>query len=258
MGIHYAGFFDAPGAANTYAAVFNRGDVVANEAGESFDFRVESNNKNGMFFVDGTNDRVGIGTDAPGAALHLIDDNSSGRIALIENQNTGNGADALAIRTGPASNPTAANQFIAFRDNSGGLVGSVTGDGSGGINFNTTSDRRLKMNIEDFQNALEMVNKIKTREYERKSKPGEKEIGFIAQELFEVYPEIVSGTPDQPVEDPMTVDYGKLTPVLVAAIQELAKENDQLKNQLHAQSEMMTDLSQKINQLTIIQAQNGK
>lgn len=36
------------------------------------DFRVESNANNNMFFVDGGNNRVGIGTGAPSEALHVI------------------------------------------------------------------------------------------------------------------------------------------------------------------------------------------
>lgn len=243
-GIHYAGWFDAAGNTNNYAAVFNRGDVVANEIGGNYDFRVESNNENGMLMIDGTNDRVGVGTDAPDATLHMMDDDAAGRIALIENINTGNNADALAIKLGPTANPTSTNAYIAFRDGDNTVIGSITGDGSGGTNFNTTSDRRLKMNIQDYKGALSMVNKIQPRIYERISNPGHEEIGFIAQELYEVLPQVVSGTPDQAIEDPMSVDYGKLTPVLIAAIQELSEQNELLKKQLESQGKLIEALLQ--------------
>ncbi len=241
-GLHYAGWFDAAGSTNNYAAVFNRGDVVANEVGGTFDFRVESNNENGMFFVDGTNDRVGVGTDAPAVTLHINDDDSSGRIVLIENVNTSNNADALAIKIGPNANPTTSNAYIAFRDGDNSVIGSITGNGGGGTNYNTTSDRRLKKNIQDFDGGLELVNKIQSRIYERVSNPGHEEIGFIAQELYEILPQIVSGNPDQSINAPMSVDYGKLTPVLVAAIQELSLQNELLKTEIERQSSLLQSI----------------
>ena len=39
--------------------------VVINEDSADIDFRVESNNNANMLFVDGGNDRVGIGTNSP-------------------------------------------------------------------------------------------------------------------------------------------------------------------------------------------------
>ena len=44
---------------------------VFNESGADVDFRVESDNNVNMIFVDGGNDRVGIGTSAPGAHLDV-------------------------------------------------------------------------------------------------------------------------------------------------------------------------------------------
>ena len=44
---------------------------VFNESGADVDFRVESDNNVNMIFVDGGNDRVGIGTSAPGALLDV-------------------------------------------------------------------------------------------------------------------------------------------------------------------------------------------
>ena len=46
--------------------------VVINEDSDALDFRVESNSDANMLFVDGTNNRVGIGTDTP-ASLFDVD-----------------------------------------------------------------------------------------------------------------------------------------------------------------------------------------
>ncbi len=63
--------------------------------------------------------------------------------------------------------------------------------------------------------------------------PDKQQIGFIAQDLLEVAPQIVS----QGNDGTYSVDYGKLTPLLVEAIKEvgqrvetLEKEVDQTKN----------------------------
>jgi hypothetical protein len=44
---------------------FGIGDVVINDSSANMDFRVESNTDANMLFVDGGNNRVGIGTNAP-------------------------------------------------------------------------------------------------------------------------------------------------------------------------------------------------
>ena len=64
------------------------GNFVFNELSNDVDFRVESNNNANMLFVDAGNDRVGIGTNAPGSALHVSV--SSPRISLTD---TDTGAD---------------------------------------------------------------------------------------------------------------------------------------------------------------------
>jgi prepilin-type processing-associated H-X9-DG protein len=46
-------------------------DVVFNEGSEDIDFRVESNGNANMLFVDGGNDRVGIGTNSPAVELDI-------------------------------------------------------------------------------------------------------------------------------------------------------------------------------------------
>lgn len=184
-------------------------------------------------FVEGSTDRIRLGTNTPVASVHLLTDDASGRIFQIENENTGTNADGLAIKLGPISNPTTNNAFVPFRDNGNNVVGSITGDGAGGVNYNTSSDARLKQNIKPLENALDILQKVEIKKYERKLNPGVEEIGYIAQQLYEVYPAIVSGSPDDPVDEPMSVDYGKITPLLIAAIQ----EQQQLIKELRAEIE---------------------
>ena len=46
--------------------------VILNEGSIDVDFRVESNGNANMLFVDGGNDRVGIGTASPSTVLSVM------------------------------------------------------------------------------------------------------------------------------------------------------------------------------------------
>lgn len=90
------------------------------------------------------------------------------------------------------------------------FVGSVTA-----TSFPTSSDARLKTNIVPFAEALSAVLKLRPVRYALKS-DGKPSLGFIAQEVERVVPEVVSYSND----GMRAVDYGKLTAVLAGAVQE--------------------------------------
>jgi hypothetical protein len=52
-------------------AEFGTGAIVFNEDGASFDFRVEGDTNANLFFVDGSADSIGIGTNEPGTLLEM-------------------------------------------------------------------------------------------------------------------------------------------------------------------------------------------
>jgi hypothetical protein len=139
----------------------------------------------------------------------------------VVNSYNGTAADGIRITIGSTTVvPGSGNYFLDFRGNYGGARGRVSGTATG-VSYVTTSDERLKQNIEDLTGALDMLKSIKPRTFEFKLTPGERYIGFIAQELDDVLPEIVNGNPDDDVEEePMMVDYGRITPLLTAAIKE--------------------------------------
>jgi hypothetical protein len=66
----------------------NSGNHIFNEGSQDCDFRVESNGNANMLFVDGGNDRVGIGTASPSRTLSVFD---STPIVALYNSTTGTG-----------------------------------------------------------------------------------------------------------------------------------------------------------------------
>jgi len=106
-------------------------------------------------------------------------------------------------------------------------------DGSNNINkvraaaFVTYSDERLKTDVVEMNNALKTINSIKAVNFTWK-KDGTQDFGFLAQDLKKVIPQAVHGNED----GLLGVDYGRLTSVLVKAIQEQSAQIDALKKKI--------------------------
>ena len=107
------------------------------------------------------------------------------------------------------------------------------GNGSAGTNainkirasaFVTFSDERLKSDVTPMKGALSAVNSMKPVDFTWKS-DGSRDFGFIAQNIKSVVPRAVHG--DE--EGLYGVDYGRLTSILVSAIQEQTLEIEALK-----------------------------
>ncbi|ADR21400.1 hypothetical protein MATR_09710 [Marivirga tractuosa] len=113
-----------------------------------------------------------------------------------------------------------------------------------------SSDRRLKKNISTLENSLANTLRLRGTTYYWKNENSstERQIGLIAQEVEEVYPEFVHTD----AEGKKSVNYSQMTAVLIEAIKELnakvvelEKENDTLTSALNETME----LSKKIDKL---------
>lgn len=166
-----------------------------------------------------------------------VEDTSVGFVATINNLSTSSVADGLQIEIGTGA-ANVNNFMIEFRD-AGGNIGEVAGNGTG-VNYSTTSDQRLKRNIRSAENwGLQKLGEIQVREWEwiKNSEPG---LGFIAQELLPIWPHAVNNPEERnrglAESDPeyryMSVDYSKLTPLLVKAVQELSAKVQTLETEL--------------------------
>jgi hypothetical protein len=106
------------------------------------------------------------------------------------------------------------------------------------IAFSTTvSDERLKDNIITIDSALDKVEALRGVSYtwNEGNRKGKSEIGVIAQEVEKVFPDIVHDKKLPFVNDKeyKTVDYEKLTAVLIEAVKELSQEVKELKKQIN-------------------------
>ena len=290
------------------------GAVTINDNSADVDTRIESNGNANMFFVDGGNDRIGIGTATPdytvelegvgsdhvtptlaltnsqaggyGSSLVFVsersDDNSHNVAARIQTQgaaawnsdaNTGSSlifstvrADTLTEacrmttegdfyiaatavqgaggctfdvesrgvnQTFNQSSHADNNEFITFR-NSGTQIGSITAPNSSTTAYNTSSDYRLKENVDYSWDATTRLKQLKPARFNWIADSSNTlQDGFLAHEVSSIVPESVGGDKDatetytddngdeQTRIKPQQMDLAKLVPLLVKTIQEL-------------------------------------
>jgi hypothetical protein len=107
--------------------------------------------------------------------------------------------------------------------------------------FSVTSDERLKTNVQQVEGALDKLEQISGLTFEWAEAdsphtlggvPGQSSIGVVAQEVEEVFPEVV--TTYDPDQDYKAVDYSGLTSVLIEAVKELKAQNEALRSRIEA------------------------
>ncbi|HFG7647162.1 TPA: tail fiber domain-containing protein [Salmonella enterica subsp. enterica serovar Javiana] len=103
------------------------------------------------------------------------------------------------------------------------------------------SDRRLKINVEDYtENATDLVNKLTVKTYDKVKSLKDREvigheIGIIAQDLQEILPEAVStskiGNPDEP-DEVLTISNSAVSALLIKAVQEMTAKMDAMSKEI--------------------------
>jgi Chaperone of endosialidase len=208
---------------------------------------------------------VGMGLSTPQVPLHV-----NGQVYVAGSGVTGSFYNATANQDGVQIDPgwmaIQRNQFWCLylskpagaADGSleaftvaNSMVGQIQTSG-GSVSYLTTSDERLKENIRPSGKGLNEVMKIQVRDYNFKSKPGESESGFIAQQLYTVLPDVVKRGGEDPAKEPWSVDYGRVTPLLTKAMQEQQVEIEILKKQikaLKAENAKLTAIVSKVESL---------
>lgn len=210
---------------------------------------------------------VGIGTSAPGSLLTVgradgtipaeialnpaATSNEGGQISLRKSL-TGSTVDWTIDQYGTLSSNARLRIFSGVTETNGI---AILENGNVGIGINApttklyvngditansiagTSDLRYKTNVRSITSPLEKVKSLRGVyfNWDQKSFPDKNfsdntELGFIAQEVEKVLPEVVSK--DKTPEEYRSVKYDKVVALLVEAIKEQQKQIDSLKSQV--------------------------
>jgi len=221
----------------------------------------------GNDMYNGNTGNVGIGTTAAIEPFHVVSDRvlleSAGNAVLRTRKNdwdtskqydligmyTDPGFDANAIYLGGYNvNNTNVDNYDAGNKIYLGWEGQTQLEITATA-FNVSSSRRAKKNITISQYGLDDILKIKPVKYQYKnSKSGLYTIGFIAEQVSEIIPEVVSHQDDnwnvvsREKGIPMSMDYSKMNAVLVNAVKEQQVEIDLLEKENTALDKQITKL----------------
>ena len=173
---------------------------------------------------------VGIGTTSPG---YLLDVNGNARIGSNAYTTASNVALGIvyagagtqyAMEMRPTT--SGATTVISMLNSAGSNQGSITINGTGTTNYNTTSDHRLKENVVPMTEALSRLEQLEPKRFNYIADPAKRTIdGFIAHEVQAVIPEAVTGAKDavdangKPIYQ--QVDLSKIIPLVAASTREL-------------------------------------
>jgi hypothetical protein len=137
---------------------------------------------------------------------------------------TANNITAYTINqsVGTGNSPTFANVSV------NGAI-TATGDITA---FYDASDRSLKENVITLTGALDSLDSLNAYRFNYISRPNEPMVGVMAQEIQQVYPELVYKLDPTDENSKLAVRYELLTAVLLQSIKELKAEVDALKGQI--------------------------
>jgi len=169
--------------------------------------------------------RVGIGTTAPGAPLHVKSEGGAINVegtthAYLQFYPFGAASGRKAYLGTPGAN---SQTFTVANESAGGTLALVGSNVQIIGNFINTSDARDKKNVREIGDALAVVEKLRGVRFEWNMAgdegvllPKGEQIGFLAQEVEGVLPELVA----EGSSGHKGVSYVSIVPLLTEAIKE--------------------------------------
>ena len=107
----------------------------------------------------------------------------------------GSATPCMYVKKQP-NDPSTSQVYIQFLYNSAASGnGQINGNGGGSAAFGSYSDIRLKENVANLPSQLDNIMSLRPVEFDWKDGSGH-QIGFIAQEVKEVYPDVVGENAD--------------------------------------------------------------
>ncbi|MCB0629255.1 MAG: tail fiber domain-containing protein [Saprospiraceae bacterium] len=110
--------------------------------------------------------------------------------------------------------------------------------------YTPTSDKRYKSDIQELDAVLDRIRQLRPATYHMKHDPsGREHIGFIAQEVAEVFPQMVyAGPVGDTDEEAYTMNYNSMAVVAVKGIQELSTQETLLEEKQEKLEKEMSSL----------------
>ena len=171
------------------------------------------------YLKDGTGERGALGLALQDT--NYSDDAAPGDIVL---RSAGNPAGKLMLQNGPgAAALTVVGNRVGIGTTAPGTALEVRGNVLVQGTVTQTSDARFKSRVASLGNALDTIEALRGVKFEwtpeRQTAPGHvgRQLGFLAQEVATVLPELVHTNTD----GYLSLNYSGLTPVLVEAVKEL-------------------------------------
>ena len=218
--------------------------------GEAFVYKHASNGTT----LSGYN--ASIETGSAGSRANRLTISSAG-VATFGNAMAFGGSNSIEVsgvtegRINIDNNSTDTRYAVSFY-NPNGNVGKITTNGLA-TSYSTSSDYRLKENLEPLTGALDRLDALPVYRFNFKADPDTTVDGFVAHEVSAHVPEAITGEKDamQTVEIPAVldddgneveaarteeqpdyqgIDQSKLVPLLVAAVKELKAKVEALEN----------------------------
>jgi len=158
-----------------------------------------------------------VGTTAATLSTNTFTVAAAKPALVLGNSTSADSSVALAlIKYG--STASTSQLYASFSYNSGSNGnGAIAGNGDSQATFISSSDARLKENIVDLPSQLANIMALRPVEFDYKASKGH-QIGFIAQEVREIYPDLISENADGYLS---LAGLDKNASRLIKAIQEL-------------------------------------
>lgn len=187
--------------------------------------------------------KIDASTTNDTALLYVGGVTGANGVIQVVSTNSNKRVDGMAFRAFSNS-----NNIINFVSSTNQQRGQIKGHNATSVRYQTSSDERLKKNIENMDNQLNNIMMIKPRKYDW-IENNETDYGFVAQEIHKIYPNMMDNLNETYCKDTLNfntdypcdasgqniyygLDYGLFTPYIIKAFQEYKTITDISINEL--------------------------